>query len=87
MTESRREQDLVWERYPEALGLLVRGATVRVALPTMLVVGTILSVVNQAAVLIDGEANWGTWVRIAINYLVPFLVASVGFLAAHRRRS
>jgi hypothetical protein len=25
-----------------------------------------------------------TWVRIAVNYLVPFLVASFGFLAARR---
>jgi hypothetical protein len=29
----------------------------------------------------DGPA---TWVRIGVNYLVPFLVASYGFLSARR---
>jgi hypothetical protein len=39
----------------------------------------------SGAILIAGEASTGTWVRMAINYLVPFLVASVGYLGAHDR--
>lgn len=31
-----------------------------------------------------GEAMTGTWVRMIINYLVPFVVASVGYLGARR---
>lgn len=46
----------------------------------------VLSVVDQAEVIIDGHATAATWLRIAINYLVPFVVASVAYLSACRRR-
>lgn len=51
----------------------------RRCLPTALVVGTILSVVNQGAVILNGTASWGTWMRVAFNYLTPYVVASIGF--------
>lgn len=66
--------------------LFVRGVTVRTALPTALVVGTILSALNQGDVVLDSRAGAVTWVRIGVNYVVPFLVASVGFLSARRAR-
>ncbi len=75
-----------WSTRREALDLFVRGATVRTAVPTALVVGTILSAVNHGDVVAGGSAGPDTWVRIAVNYLVPFLVASIGFLSARRRR-
>ena len=49
-------------------------------------VGTVLSAVNQGTVITDGNATPATWVRVAVNYVVPFLVSSVGFLSACRRR-
>lgn len=55
-------------------------------LPTALVVGTVLSAVNQGGVVVGGAATTGTWIRVAVNYLVPFLVASVGYLSARRVR-
>jgi hypothetical protein len=64
--------------------MFVRGYTIRTALPTALLVGTILSVVNQGMVVADGQATVGTWLRVAVNYVVPFLVASVGYLSARR---
>jgi hypothetical protein len=75
-----------WERPAEAVGLLLRGRTVRTACPTALVVGTVLSAVNQGFIVIEGQATIGTWVRIAVNYVVPFAVASTGYLAARRVR-
>lgn len=48
------------------------------------VVGTILSAVNQGDVLLGGAAGTGTWIRVAVNFLVPFCVASIGFLSACR---
>lgn len=75
-----------WSTGREALGLFARGVTVPTAVPTALVVGTVLSAVNQAGVIGGGDATAATWVRVGVNYLVPFLVASVGFLAACRRR-
>lgn len=82
----RRTAETPWTRPIEAVGLFLRGHTVRTACPTALVVGTVLSAVNQGAVLVDGQATVGTWLRIAINYLVPFVVASVGYLSARRAR-
>ena len=50
------------------------------------VVGTVLSLVNQGSVIAGGAATPGTWVRVAVNYLVPFLVASIGYLSGRRVR-
>jgi len=73
-----------WHRPTEAVGLFLRGHTLRTAIPTALIVGTVLCAVNQGTTLVAGEVTAGTWVRMAINYLVPFVVASVGYLAARR---
>lgn len=53
------------------------------------VVGTVLSAVNQGYVVLAGDAGVGTWVRIAVNYLVPFCMARIHvrehrFLSARR---
>jgi hypothetical protein len=74
----------VWTRPVEAVALVLRGRTARVAVPVAAVVGTVISVVNQGDVLLDGQATGITWVRIVINYLVPFIVASVAYLSACR---
>jgi len=47
-------------------------------------VGTILSLVNQGSVVLGGEAGWLTWLRVGVNYLTPFVVASIGYLAGCR---
>jgi hypothetical protein len=59
---------------------------VRTAWKVAAVVGTLLSAVNQGAVIAGGDATWATWVRVGVNYVVPFAVASVGFLSACRER-
>ncbi len=75
---------VTWSRTGEGLLLLLRGRTVRTATPVSAVVGTVLSAVNQGEILLGGVAGPATWVRIGVNYLVPFLVASYGFLSARR---
>jgi hypothetical protein len=80
----RWDVDAGWRRPGEAVGLFLRGHTLRTASPTALVVGTVLCAVNQGAILIAGQAATGTWLRMVINYLVPFVVASVGYLSAQR---
>jgi hypothetical protein len=74
----------VWTRPVEAVALVLRGRTARVAVPVAAVVGTVISAVNQGDVIIEGQASGITWVRIAVNYLVPFIVASVAYLSACR---
>jgi len=74
----------VWSTRRQELVLFLRGVTVRVAGRVAIVVGTILSAVNQGSVILAGDATGFTWTRIAVNYLIPFVVASLGYLAGCR---
>jgi hypothetical protein len=77
----RVRTEAVWDSYGEAARLFLRGATFPAAARIALVVGTWLSVVNQGSAILDGVP----WVKVALNYLTPFVVASLGYLAARRR--
>jgi hypothetical protein len=39
---------------------------------------------NQGQLIFDGKPPW---LKLALNYITPFAVASVGYLAARRRRN
>lgn len=65
---------------------LVTERTFRAAGPTAAVVGTVLAAVNRGSVVSDGQAAVVTWVRIVVNYLVPYCVANIGYLAVRRAR-
>jgi hypothetical protein len=75
---------LTWSSGRECVHLFLQGVTVRTAGRVALVVGTILSAVNQGSTIVDGTATWVTWTRVGVNYCVPFVVASIGFLSACR---
>ncbi|MDP9334084.1 MAG: nitrate/nitrite transporter NrtS [Actinomycetota bacterium] len=75
---------MTWVSYREAFSMFVRGATVPTATRIALIVGTWLSVLNLGSVIVNGHPPW---VKLALNYLTPFVVASLGFLAARRRSS
>ena len=75
---------VTWSSGRQCIRLFVHGVTVRTAGPVALVVGTILSAVNQGSTIVDGTATWVTWIRVGVNYCVPFVVASIGFLSACR---
>jgi hypothetical protein len=68
----------------EALAVCMRrehlGRTLRIAL----VVGVILTLINQADVIIGGDATARTWVKVALNFCVPFVVSNLGLLAGTR---
>ena len=50
-----------------------------------LVVGTILSAMNQGDHLVHGEADPVIVLKIAGNHLTPWLVSSIGYVSARRR--
>ncbi|GAB7146409.1 nitrate/nitrite transporter NrtS [Mycobacterium riyadhense] len=79
-----RNPHATWSRPSQAAAIFLRGYTIRASSPIALVVGTILSAVNQGAVIAGGQADTSTWLRVAFNYAVPFVVASLGYLSAHR---
>jgi hypothetical protein len=58
--------------------------TVRIAL----VVGIVLTAVNQLDVILRGDATAITWIKCGTNFVVPFIVSNLGLLSgrtfAHR---
>ena len=70
----------VWVSYRDALRMFLRGATLRSAV----LIGTWLSLLNQGHAILAGNLPWP---KITLNYLTPFVVSSLGFLAARRRRN
>lgn len=54
--------------------------TVRIAL----VVGAVLTAINEGDVLIHGQASPATAVKIFFNFLTPFVVSNLGVLAGDR---
>ena len=69
-------------RAGEMTALFVRGTTLRPCLPVAAVVGCVLSAINEGARIASGHPGWPTWVQVGLNFLVPFLVSSYGYLTA-----
>ena len=42
------------------------------------------SAINEGAEIAAGSAGWLTWARVGLNFVVPFLVASYGYLTSAR---
>ena len=59
--------------------------SLRRCIPVALIVGTVLSLINQGSVLLGGDATYVTWLRVAANYVMPFVVSSVGFYLSQRQ--
>jgi hypothetical protein len=68
----------------EALGICFRREHLRRTVRIALVVGTILTIINQADVILRGDATTLTWVKAGLNYCVPFIVSNLGLLAGKR---
>jgi hypothetical protein len=74
-----------WVRRRDAVALITRGVTFHTASRVALVVGTLLTVVNQGEIIWHGEQTAMTWLRVVFNYAIPYVVASIGYLAPLRR--
>jgi hypothetical protein len=64
------------------LELATSDGALKRSLLTSLVVGTVLSAINQGDVVLAGEAP--NLVKIGLNYLVPFCVVTYGCVSARR---
>jgi hypothetical protein len=73
-----------WRTPGQALRLFAKGRTFRAAAPVALIVGTILSAVNEGADVANGSFDTATVIRIVVNFAVPYVVASFGYLSACR---
>jgi hypothetical protein len=76
----------VWSRggISAALSICMRREHLRRTVVIALVVGTILTAINQADVIIGGDASTATWIKVALNFCVPFVVSNLGLLAGKR---
>jgi hypothetical protein len=54
--------------------------TLRIAL----VVGVVLTAINQLDVIVAGDATATTWVKCGLNFVVPFIVSNLGLLSGRR---
>ena len=68
----------------DAIAICARREHLRRTLRIALIVGTILTLINQADVIIGGDAKALTWVKVGLNYCVPFIVSNLGLLAGKR---
>lgn len=76
---------LAWSTWPQACWLIACGRTRRPALRVALVVGTLLSLINQSDAIVHGSFSAELVLRIAANFAIPYVVSSIGFLNAYRR--
>jgi hypothetical protein len=83
-TESDRVHAWDHRGVREALQICMRREHLRRTLRIALVVGVILTLINQADVIIGGDATAFTWVKVALNFCVPFVVSNLGLLAGKR---
>jgi hypothetical protein len=81
----RRNSERIVAMSPsEALRICFRREHLRRTLRIALVVGTILTLINQLDVILKGDAVTLTWIKAGLNYCVPFIVSNLGLLAGKR---
>jgi hypothetical protein len=67
-----------------AFRIVLEPQHLRRTLTIALVVGTVLTAINQADVIARGDATATTLVKAVLNYVVPFIVSNLGLLVGTR---
>ncbi len=65
----------------DAVRIVLRPEHLRRTVPIALVVGVVLTLINQLDVIVGGDATVGVWIKTGLNFCVPFVVSSLGLLA------
>jgi hypothetical protein len=68
-----------------AVDYCLRREHLRRTLRIALVVGLVLTAINQLDVILRGDATAFTWVKTGLNFCVPFVVSNLGLLAGRPR--
>ncbi|MGI8412626.1 MAG: nitrate/nitrite transporter NrtS [Solirubrobacteraceae bacterium] len=66
----------------DAVAFCARQRNLRRTVRIALVVGLLLTLINQGAVIASGHATAATWLRCVLNFVVPFLVSNAGLLSS-----
>jgi hypothetical protein len=75
----RRRQQLVDQISP-----CLDRANLRRTSTIALVVGCVLTLINEGDVLIGGHVTGRTGIKIVLNFCVPFIVSNLGIIAGRR---
>jgi len=67
-----------------ALAYCWRREHLRRTLRIALVVGVVLTSINQLDVILRGDPTATTWLKCAMNFVVPFIVSNLGLLSGRR---
>jgi hypothetical protein len=68
----------------DALRVVLERAHLRRTLRIAVLVGLVLTVINQLDVILGGDTSALVWVKVALNFCVPFVVSNLGLLAGKR---
>jgi hypothetical protein len=80
------EQQPLDRGWRTALAYCGRREHLRKTIPIALVVGIVLTAINQLDVIVGGDATAGTWIKCGMNVVVPFIVSNLGLLSGRTRR-
>jgi hypothetical protein len=83
-----RDGDAFEHGWRAALAYCRRREHLRRTLRIALVVGIVLTAINQLDVILRGDATLATWIKCGLNFAVPFVVSNLGLLsgrASHAR--
>jgi hypothetical protein len=70
----------------ETLPVLLEPRSLRQTIGVALLVGVALFLINQLDAVRTGQLSASVWLRIALQFAIPFCVANYGILAATRSR-
>ena len=84
--ESEPAGSATFERgWRAALAYVLRREHLRRTVRIALVVGILLTAVNQLDVIAHGQATAITWIKCGTNFVVPFIVSNLGLLGGRAR--
>jgi hypothetical protein len=69
----------------DALAYCARPEHLRRTVRIALVVGVVLTTINQGDVIVSSDATATTWLKCALNFVVPFIVSNLGLLSGRPR--
>jgi len=82
----RVEPPPTWTCASEAVDVCLYPPNRRRVAVIAVAVGSLLVAINQAGALASGHVGWIVWVRVALDYLIPACVSTMGVLAGSRRK-
>lgn len=78
------ERHPTWSSWREVPRVVLHPPHLRRTLVIAAVVGTVLFAINQLDVVMRGDGTTSVWVKVALTYVVPFVVANSGIVVASR---